>query len=348
MSTIEWDLFRHGLIAGVSLPGPVLDPRYPDGNFSPPPAPSGPHKPARRCLQRCTPAMPIHDWCRRLSAQAPASQPMNAAEGSRKAICISFSACTSASSPAEALLRQLRLRNGAVEGHGSSLSAYRANREAGILPFWAFALWMEGITVFDSEFERNLFDLRKAKLEEIVKLGQAAYPNQFPASHTVPAGARQVGRGDGRGSGSQPRDGGRGRAHHGHPRAGQGRLRHPPAGRPAAANLRPPGRRRRAGLCALQAARPGRPHRRIGLPLPHAHRRADHPRRAADLPGQGHAGAAGEVSRPGRRGAALPPALRGPLRQPRQPAKSSSSAPKCSRRCASSSTSAATWKSRRR
>ena len=46
---------------------------------------------------------------------------------------------------------------------------------------------MEGNTVFDSEFERNLYDLRKAKLEEIEKLGQAAYPNQFPASHTVPA-----------------------------------------------------------------------------------------------------------------------------------------------------------------
>jgi lysyl-tRNA synthetase class 2 len=41
--------------------------------------------------------------------------------------------------------------------------------------------------VFDSEFERNLFDLRKTKLEEIEKLGQAAYPNQFPASHTVDA-----------------------------------------------------------------------------------------------------------------------------------------------------------------
>jgi lysyl-tRNA synthetase class 2 len=41
--------------------------------------------------------------------------------------------------------------------------------------------------VFDSEFERSLFDLRKSKLEEIEKLGQAAYPNQFPASHTVPA-----------------------------------------------------------------------------------------------------------------------------------------------------------------
>ena len=40
--------------------------------------------------------------------------------------------------------------------------------------------------MFDSEFERNLFDLRKAKLVEIEKLGQAAYPNQFPASHTLP------------------------------------------------------------------------------------------------------------------------------------------------------------------
>jgi lysyl-tRNA synthetase class 2 len=40
--------------------------------------------------------------------------------------------------------------------------------------------------VFDSEFERSLFELRRSKLEEIEKLGQAAYPNQFPASHTVP------------------------------------------------------------------------------------------------------------------------------------------------------------------
>jgi lysyl-tRNA synthetase, class II len=40
--------------------------------------------------------------------------------------------------------------------------------------------------VFDSEFERNLFDLRKEKLAEIEKLGQAAYPNQFPATHTIP------------------------------------------------------------------------------------------------------------------------------------------------------------------
>ena len=39
---------------------------------------------------------------------------------------------------------------------------------------------------FESEFERNLFDQRKETLENIVKLGQAAYPNQFQATHTVP------------------------------------------------------------------------------------------------------------------------------------------------------------------
>ncbi len=40
--------------------------------------------------------------------------------------------------------------------------------------------------MFESEFERGLFDLRKQKLVEIEKLGQAAYPNQFPATHTIP------------------------------------------------------------------------------------------------------------------------------------------------------------------
>jgi len=43
--------------------------------------------------------------------------------------------------------------------------------------------------VFDSEFERSLFDLRRSKLEEIEKLGQAAYPNRFPASDAVTATA---------------------------------------------------------------------------------------------------------------------------------------------------------------
>ena len=40
--------------------------------------------------------------------------------------------------------------------------------------------------MFDSEFERNLFELRKSKLAQIEDLGQSAYPNQFPASHTLP------------------------------------------------------------------------------------------------------------------------------------------------------------------
>jgi lysyl-tRNA synthetase class 2 len=45
--------------------------------------------------------------------------------------------------------------------------------------------------VFDSEFEQSLFNLRQEKLKEIEKLGQAAYPNRFPALpdlplHTVP------------------------------------------------------------------------------------------------------------------------------------------------------------------
>ncbi len=43
--------------------------------------------------------------------------------------------------------------------------------------------------MFDSEFEQNLFELRKEKLKEIEKLGQAAYPNQYRASNSL-AGVR--------------------------------------------------------------------------------------------------------------------------------------------------------------
>ncbi len=39
--------------------------------------------------------------------------------------------------------------------------------------------------MFDSEFERSLFELRKQKLTEIEKLGQQAYPNQFPFTKTL-------------------------------------------------------------------------------------------------------------------------------------------------------------------
>ncbi len=40
--------------------------------------------------------------------------------------------------------------------------------------------------MFDSEFERNLYALRQEKLVEIEKLGQAKYPNQYIATHTIP------------------------------------------------------------------------------------------------------------------------------------------------------------------
>ena len=40
--------------------------------------------------------------------------------------------------------------------------------------------------MFESEFERNLFALRKEKLSQIAALGQPLYPNRFAASHTVP------------------------------------------------------------------------------------------------------------------------------------------------------------------
>jgi lysyl-tRNA synthetase, class II len=43
-----------------------------------------------------------------------------------------------------------------------------------------------GISVFESEFERNLFSLRQEKLTQIAALGQQIYPNQFSATHTIP------------------------------------------------------------------------------------------------------------------------------------------------------------------
>ena len=102
--------------------------------------------------------------------------------------------------------------------------------------------------MFDSEFERNLFELRRGKLTEIEKLGQAAYPNQFPASHTIPQIRAKWGEAT-----AETLDAervtvaiaGRIMAIRVH---GQGGICHAAAGRPAAADLRPHGRRRRAGL----------------------------------------------------------------------------------------------------
>jgi lysyl-tRNA synthetase class 2 len=47
--------------------------------------------------------------------------------------------------------------------------------------------------LFESEFEGNLFSLRKDKLSQIAALGQQTYPNQFLASHTVTDVRKQFG-----------------------------------------------------------------------------------------------------------------------------------------------------------
>jgi lysyl-tRNA synthetase class 2 len=41
--------------------------------------------------------------------------------------------------------------------------------------------------VYESEFEKELFGLRREKLAQITALGQQAYPNRYAATHTIPA-----------------------------------------------------------------------------------------------------------------------------------------------------------------
>ena len=40
--------------------------------------------------------------------------------------------------------------------------------------------------MYESDFEQSIFELRREKLRQIEALGQAAYPNAFAATHTVP------------------------------------------------------------------------------------------------------------------------------------------------------------------
>ncbi len=47
--------------------------------------------------------------------------------------------------------------------------------------------------MFESDFERGMYDLRREKLRQIEALGQQAYPNQFQITATVPALLEQYG-----------------------------------------------------------------------------------------------------------------------------------------------------------
>jgi lysyl-tRNA synthetase class 2 len=73
---------------------------------------------------------------------------------------------------------------GRLKGIAGPVQHTAASAERVYFPFEL--LLLEGITVSDSEFEQGLFALRQTKLKEIEKLGQPAYPNQFPAPQSIP------------------------------------------------------------------------------------------------------------------------------------------------------------------
>ena len=127
----------------------------------------------------------------------------------------------------------------------------------------------------------DLFELRKEKLEEIVKLGQAAYPNQFPASHTVPQVRAQWGEATAEALEAQRVT-----------VAVAGRIMAIRAqGKAGFATLQQEGQRLQIyvrldavgeqGFALYKLLDLGDHIGVIGLPLPHADRRADHPRRDA-------------------------------------------------------------------
>jgi lysyl-tRNA synthetase, class II len=44
----------------------------------------------------------------------------------------------------------------------------------------------KGTTVYESEFEKNLYQQRRDKLQQIIALGHATYPNSYAFTHTIP------------------------------------------------------------------------------------------------------------------------------------------------------------------
>src|ERR1700691_3530208 len=119
------------------------------------------------------PARPIHDWCSLLSRRAPASQPIKAAEGSRMAICISFSACTSVAIPPEFFgcgsrsgIGRLKGIEALVQHTGPSRKPTEPRGERVYFPFGPMPPHRKETLVFDSEFEQGLFDQRKKTLQQ--------------------------------------------------------------------------------------------------------------------------------------------------------------------------------------
>ncbi len=194
--------------------------------------------------------------------------------------------------------------------------------------------------------ENHLIAERKAKLERLRGQGPA-FPNDFrrdAAADELHTGYGDRTTGVVRGA-SDARD--RGRPHDGEAHHGQGLVRQDlrpqrldpavPAAGCAGRNLR-----------RVQGLGRRRHRRRRGHAVQDAHRRALGQGREAAAAGQVAAAAAGQVARPGRRRAALPPALRRPHRQRREPRGVPHAHARSCSSCATSSTRAASWKSRRR
>jgi hypothetical protein len=83
--------------------------------------------------------------------------------------------------------RQGVLRRWSTHGNGNCLAA--AQDDGAIeeeTKLVILTISGEERSVFESEFEQEMYAQRREKLRQIEALGQAAYPNQFQATATVP------------------------------------------------------------------------------------------------------------------------------------------------------------------
>ena len=139
--------------------------------------------------------------------------------------------------------------------------------------------------------------------------GRQRLPQRLPPRASRRRPASRLRRAVQGGARAEGRPGRRRRPHDAEARHGQGELRDPPGHDRADPGLRLQRRHRRRGARGVQALGPRRHPRRRGHALQDPHRRADGQRHARAAARQVAAAAAGEVPRPRRPGAAVPPAL---------------------------------------
>ncbi len=164
--------------------------------------------------------------------------------------------------------------------------------------------------MFESEFESNLFALRQDKLRQIAALGQQTYPNQFVATHTLSEVRQQFGEIPAEVLDAQRTMvtvAGRIMAIRAQGKAGFAQLQQGGERLQIYVRLDAVGEQ---GFQLYKLLDLGDHIGVTGYRLPHSHWRAHRACRNHHLPGQGHAGIAGEISWAGRRRTSLPAALR--------------------------------------